>query len=377
MKRLTQIFQALIGVVALILTTLVAIGRLAWRTLRKWWRGGKRWLCWTIAVVVVGFVGLYAYSYYRYCKDYQHWGTRHLSERVEVHRFRDDKCRIYNTHTKRYTTAKIDWVSEAAEGDSIAVYAQDGKRGYVNVNTGQIVVDARKNDYRKAWVFSEGVGAVVKGDKVGFVNAQNEVVIPFVFDYSDECPMWDFGYLFHSGYCIMTNAEGLLGMIDSKGNWVVEPVYDEIWAPHTSGYRVVLKGDEYGVLRLDGSVLYPAEYRYVEVLADGFVLAKEGAQWQVDSEGRVVYPFVYDWCSPLSYCVGYDECGDIIRAMSDYSTYSIKGLYGVLNHITGEVITKANYSNVDMLSKGLFEVELTESGDKVLLDRCGNLVSPK
>ncbi len=31
MKRLTQIFQALLGVVVLILTALVTIGRLAWR----------------------------------------------------------------------------------------------------------------------------------------------------------------------------------------------------------------------------------------------------------------------------------------------------------------------------------------------------------
>ena len=38
MKRLTQIFQALLGVTALILTTLVAAGRLAWRTIRNWWK---------------------------------------------------------------------------------------------------------------------------------------------------------------------------------------------------------------------------------------------------------------------------------------------------------------------------------------------------
>ncbi|MBR5281467.1 MAG: hypothetical protein IKU22_01660 [Alistipes sp.] len=38
MKRLTQIFQALLGVVALILTALIATGRLAWRTIRNWWK---------------------------------------------------------------------------------------------------------------------------------------------------------------------------------------------------------------------------------------------------------------------------------------------------------------------------------------------------
>ncbi len=44
MKRLTQIFQALLGVVALILTALIAAGRLAWRTIRNWWKNRSKWV---------------------------------------------------------------------------------------------------------------------------------------------------------------------------------------------------------------------------------------------------------------------------------------------------------------------------------------------
>ena len=35
MKRLTQILQALLGVVALIFTAILAFGRLTWRTIRN------------------------------------------------------------------------------------------------------------------------------------------------------------------------------------------------------------------------------------------------------------------------------------------------------------------------------------------------------
>lgn len=42
MKRLTQIFQALLGVVALIFTAIIAFGRLAWRTIRNWWKKTAR-----------------------------------------------------------------------------------------------------------------------------------------------------------------------------------------------------------------------------------------------------------------------------------------------------------------------------------------------
>ena len=44
MKRLTQIFQALLGVVALILTAIIAFGRLAWRTIRSWWKNRPKWV---------------------------------------------------------------------------------------------------------------------------------------------------------------------------------------------------------------------------------------------------------------------------------------------------------------------------------------------
>ena len=50
MKRLTQIFQALLGVVALILTALVAAGRLAWRTIRNWWKRRSKWVDSTVGV---------------------------------------------------------------------------------------------------------------------------------------------------------------------------------------------------------------------------------------------------------------------------------------------------------------------------------------
>ncbi len=53
MKRLTQIFQALLGVVALILTALVAAGRLAWRTIRNWWKKRSKWLRRSIVAILL------------------------------------------------------------------------------------------------------------------------------------------------------------------------------------------------------------------------------------------------------------------------------------------------------------------------------------
>ena len=381
MKRLTQIFQALLGVAALILTALVAAGRLAWRTIRNWWKKRSKWLrrliVTLLVMIPVGFVILIAYAYYdsEYGKSY--WNEKVLSQKVEAHYFRDGKYRVYNRCTGEYTTPKLNWVSDAPENDSLAVYALPNKRGYINVNTGRVVIDAKANDYRKAWVFSEGLAAVMKDGKIGFINDKNEVVIPFQFDYTDKCRMWDFGYLFHGGYCIMTNTNGDLGLIDKSGNWVVEASYDEIWAPHKSGYRVVVKDSKHGVLGPTGTIVYPAEYGYINIIPDGFVLTKGGKQWQVDFEGDIVQPFMFDNTYYLNYPIGYNECGEIQYAFADFVKYEVMSSYGIMSRITGEPLTPAIYSDINMLSKDLFEVQEYDSYEWYLLDTKGNVVSKK
>ena len=380
MKRLTQIFQALLGVVALIFTAIIAFGRLAWRTIRNWWKKRSKWLRRSIVtifiLVPVGFAALVAYALYedKYGRDY--WDCI-LSDNITLHSFADNKWRVYDKQTGEYTTDKINWLSEVPENDSLAVYALPNKRGYINVNTGRIIIDAEANNYCKAWVFSDGLAAVMKDGKIGFINANNEVVIPFQFDYSDECRMCDFGYLFHNGYCIMTNANGDLGLIDKSGNWVVEPSYDEIWSPHTSGYRVIVKDNKHGVLDSNCNVVYPAEYGYISIIPDGFVLTKGGRQWQVDFEGNIVQPFMFDGTYYLKYPNGYDSCGDLTYEFADFVKYEVMNSYGIMNRITGEPITLAIYSDINMLSKNLFEVQKYDSHDWYLLDTKGNVVSKK
>jgi hypothetical protein len=175
----------------------------------------------------------------------------------------------------------------------------------------------------------------------------------------------------------MTNTDGDLGLIDKSGNWVVEPAYDEIWAPHKSGYRVIVKDGKHGVLDSTGTVVYPAEYGYISILPEGFVLNKSGRQWQVDFEGNTVQPFMFDNTYYLNYPIGYNECGEIKYAFADFVKYEVMNSYGIMNRITGEPITPAIYSDINMLSKDLFEVQEYDSYDWYLLDTKGNVVSKK
>lgn len=378
MKTLSKIFQALLGVVALSLTALIAGGRLAWRSIRNRWKIASKWVRRTIVasflLIALAFAALVAYAIYDDAKG-RWYADIWLSDDVVVYYFADDTYRVYNTSTEKYTTPRISWVASAAENDSIGVYAIDDRRGFINTKTGDIVINAKSNDYEKAWVFSEGLAAVMKDGKVGFVDANNKLVIPFQFDYSDKCRTYEIGYLFHDGYCVMTNKDGNFGLIDISGNWVVEPEYDELWNACENGNRIVVNDGKHGVLDSCFKVLYPTEYFYIDVLSDGFVLTKDGRKWQVDLEGNVVNPFMFDGSRYMEYPISYSDNNGVEYALSDYMEYYVNNNSGIMNRITGKPITPALYDDVYMMSDKLFKVQDAETYDWYIIDVNGNRVN--
>ena len=84
MKRITKIFQALLGIAALILTSIIALGRLAWRAIHNRWKRcakGLRRILMSISVTgVLGFAVLLAYDYY-----YNMYGRWYRSNCIDIH----------------------------------------------------------------------------------------------------------------------------------------------------------------------------------------------------------------------------------------------------------------------------------------------------
>ena len=325
-----------------------------------------------VAVVVLGAAAIAGRQYYKNRYSRYRYYEKQLSASVETHFFRDDKTRVYNIDRGEYTTPRLDWVSDTPDRDTLTVFCHKGRRGFLNVNDGEIVIEAQ---YDKAWVFSEGLAAVVKGNKIGFINARNEVVIPFGYYYTDRNG-WAIDYLFRDGYCTMTDERGACGLIDRDGCWVVEPLYDCIWTPHAGGRRVVKDGDRYGLLDASLQMVYPVEYDFIDFAADdaGILLSKNGIKWQVDMDGIVTRPFVTDYTEWISIPGTYDEQTDSSR-LSDFIEYHIDSKTGVLRRDNGKVVIPAIYESVNMLSESLFEVQLRYCGDWILIDSEGNIVN--
>lgn len=318
-------------------------------------------------------------------EDYtSYYNDAFLSDDVMVrHYYSQREYKVYNRQLDKITLKGLDKVVEPIKGDSLTVFFKDGVRGFLNANTGYVVIPAQ---YKKAWVFSDGLAAVVnESGKIGFVNKDNQVVIPFRYDYRTEYPI---DYLFHNGYCVMTDERGACGVIDKEDNWVMEPKYDCIWNLYFNKYRIVKEGEKYGMIDENLQFIFPVEYdaiEFAESERDGVLLTKDYVTQHVAFDGTVMDPFVVDNVEDLHYTqamepmivddgYGNGSLKTEKTVLADYVRYRANGLYGVMHRETGKVIIPAQYEDVSMVSPTLFEVELWHTESSILLDINGRRV---
>lgn len=278
--------------------------------------------------------------------------------------------RTYDRVTDKPISEKFDWfASECSEGDSLVVYADmKNRRGYLNLNTGKIII---KGAYKHAWNFSEGLGAVVVDDKVGFINPQGEWVIPCQFTVSRNA-INNVGFAFHDSLCVMTNENDLCGLINQSGEWVLQPQYDRIWNPNKAHQRIYQHGGKFGIMDLYGNLLIPATYDEIQEEDGVYQVITNGVMSTMDYSFHIINPFV---------CTGTDVVylprGEYEEEISseEFVKYYINQREGIMN-ANGKVIIPAIYYYVRMVSEHLFKAQRPNSDIWVFYDTNGNIVNP-
>ncbi|MGV8136017.1 MAG: WG repeat-containing protein [Mangrovibacterium sp.] len=267
----------------------------------------------------------------------------------------------FNGHVKllsiasgKTVTKKMDWIANPDHDDTTTVFCRKGKRGYLSATTGEITIPAQ---YGHAWKFSEGLGAVVKEQKIGFINTKGELIIPYQYRYFPD-KNWEVDFQFRDGFCTVVDSLGKRGLINRKGEWVLSPEYDRILNPEY-GYRVVRQGDQYGLLDEELAWKLAIEYDHIKIREDGFVVAKSGAQKLIAFDTQtVIQPFVYDDVCDLHYNSGrVTDDGSDILLKSDCVAYQIHNKKGIMDQ-NGHVVTIAIYSEISALSNNLFSCQL-------------------
>lgn len=324
------------------------------------------------AIVSVKLYGLYDDNYGRTA----HLWDSELGENICIHRFHNGTVRVYDLGKEKYISPRLRWVACAPRRDSLTVFCgKDGKRGFLNKNTGEVVLGGR---YEHAWIFSEGLAAVVEpGGKMGFINGTGEYVIEPELDYM---PSHD--YVFKHGVCCIEDRDGNQGLLGRDGKWVLPQEYSYIDYISEADMFIVTKDSKDGLMR-NGSFewVYPLEYDDIAwadaMTGEGLILYKDFRSRHVSLDGSVLDAFLVDETYELKYMTKYNaDTYDEYTISDKVMAFRVYDLWGVMDKHTGEVLVPAMYCRVGMASKDVLEctLDIYISSNCVLYDLKGNRI---
>ena len=154
------------------------------------------------------------------------------------------------------------------------------------------------------------------GDKIGFVDKNGIIIVEPQYDmYYGDCYSKEdkirvavediYGFI-RSGGNVACYRRLLYGLINSKGEVILEPSFRHLIPAigNKELYTVQNTESQYGVLRIDGSVVVPfGKYNWIDGFDKGLARVKTGgvinginkSKWGlIDEKGEVVLPVEYD-----------------------------------------------------------------------------------
>ena len=183
--------------------------------------------------------------------------------------------------------------------------------------------------YDRAYAFSEGMAAVVKDGKYGFIDKTGKLVIDYKYDYAED---------FSEGYAAVSTGgfwdeeagyvTGNWGFIDKTGKVVVPIFYDKVW-DFSEGLAAVSNGGKVGFVDTTGKVVIPLtysggmceEFSFKEGLAVVTTGSMDSPEFHViDKTGKSAFEFKYDYASLNGYSEG-------LLAVAVDGEWALGGLY--------------------------------------------------
>lgn len=172
--------------------------------------------------------------------------------------------------------------------DGLISLEKNRKFGYVNRDN-EVKIPFM---YDAALPFYYGVASVENNKKYGVINVNNQIVVPFD-NYRNH-------FVFSNGLAKFSLNYGKFGMINTKGEVVVSQIYDDIVYVVNSKFYRTFKDGKQGVIDINGKEIIPAKYSFVQTLFKDeendktyFFVGIDGKNGVVDEKDTVILDLKY------------------------------------------------------------------------------------
>ncbi len=252
---------------------------------------------------------------------------------VAIARYGNDRIRygLVNKSGNLVTKQNFRSIREFKEGLAAVKY----RNGYGFINAkGELVID---DTYSKVSDFSNGLAAVQRNGQCGYIDKEGREVVGLEFS---KCLDFDEGKaVVYRGY-----RQG--GIIDTLGNFIIEPTLDRI-LDFSDGRGLVRDKNARFYYITQEADMSDGYYQTAGSFKHGVAVVQSKGRWGViNQKGIEIIPPKYDRIE--SFEGGYAKVG-------------IKRFNGLTN-LKGELIIQPEYEYISYVGEGLFRVE---QGDKI------------
>lgn len=335
-------------------------------------------VCWAaITLCIIAFTIMIGKAWYRefYERPYHRADHQRISANLTFSKpsYSNKPGWIQNHQTGEVITKNIDWITISSDEDSLMVFSQKGKRGFINRFNGEISIPAK---YDKAWVFSEGVAAVAEKDSVFFIDHSGNPINGIKFHYNAK----NRGYVYHGGHCAIAIDGGLMGLIDSDGNWVVQPEYDWIVSECNNFWRM-RKGDNqtglWYAFNDKGEQVTETGYPVLEISEDLGIVTTLPNHLQVayGFDGTISDNFLVRDIEEMTYNKPeWDDNGDRVVGITTLMRYRTPDGHEGLCTANGDIVTEPIYWEIQPISKDTYLCTYKDTQAGVIINSKGEIV---
>ena len=201
---------------------------------------------------------------------------------------------IYNPETNEILVDSIEWLHVSA-GDTIAILAKNHRRAFINLNNAQLITPL---DFEKAWQFTCDRGIMSRHDSLFIFRRDGSQVNDTGIKTRNQ-----YEYLYNNNHLVLNVDYEHVGLLDTAGQWVLEPVYSMIETSYNRRLYNTKSGDQCIVYDYNLQPVLKGAYKAIEIDWSEGIIATEhnGIQHLFDYDGKLVYQVIYKSIEELSY----------------------------------------------------------------------------
>lgn len=168
-------------------------------------------------------------------------------------------------------------------GQELAMVRNKKKKvGFIDLS-GAFVIEPQ---FKNAFDFSGKYAAVAEGRKWGYIDTKGKWAIE---------PQYKLALPFNSGYALVNDADGKAFYVDGKNQKLEVPEADKLYSFNDKGVALIKIGDKVGLINTKGQFVLKPKYDVIKKFDNGYARVREDGKWGIiDTKGKVIIPATYD-----------------------------------------------------------------------------------